>query len=165
MISIFRNLNQFAKRWKSLDAFAIFCARYLIYLLVLFLFVSAFYFHSKGLFVYPLLSGFCAAFVFDKIIYIFFKEARPATIKSTKVLIPVPKNPSFPSRHASVMFGMSFYIFFYSYPLALIFLVCSCLIGVGRVFCGVHWFRDIVAGGLVGFLSATALFLIINLIK
>jgi undecaprenyl-diphosphatase len=169
MFSVFRNINKFAGKSKLLDGFEIFCARWLIYLMVVFLFVCAFNFHSKGLFVYPLLSGLCAAFVFDKAIYIFFKEKRPATLKSTTVLIPVPQNPSFPSRHASLIFGISFYIFFYStawaFPLALVFLACSCLIGIARVFCGVHWPRDILAGAFVGFISALIVYFLVNLIR
>jgi len=165
MISVFKNINRFAKKWKTLDVFAIFFARYLIYLMMFFLFVSAVSFHSKGLFVYPLLSGLCAAFVFDKIIYYFYKEKRPATLKSTNVLIPVPYNPSFPSRHASLLFGMSFYLFFYSAPLAIFFIICSFLVGIARVFCGVHWFRDILAGVLVGFVSALIIHGLLNYIK
>lgn len=158
MISIFKNINRFAGKSKPLDWFAIFCARYLIYISVVFLFGSAVYSHSKGLFVYPLLSGLCAAFIFDKIIYVFYREHRPAELKTSNVLIPVPKNPSFPSRHASLLFGISFYLFFYNIPLAIVFVICSCLVGIARVFCGVHWFRDILAGAFVGFLSAQIVF-------
>jgi len=162
--SVFKNINRFAGKYKLLDACAIFCARYLIYLMILFLFACAGYSHSKGLFVYPLLSGFCAAFVFDKIIYFFYKEKRPATLKSTNVLIPVPKNPSFPSRHASILFGISFYLFFYNTPLAIFFVIVSCLVGISRVFCGVHWFRDILGGLLAGFLSAAMVYYLLTIL-
>jgi undecaprenyl-diphosphatase len=165
MFSIFKNINQLAGRWKALDVFGIFCARYLVYLMAIFLFASAVFYHSKGLFVYPLLSGLCAAFLFDKIIYHFYREKRPAELKSTNVLIPVPQNPSFPSRHASLVFGISFYIFFYYTHLAIIFLVCSCLVGIARVFCGVHWPRDILAGAAVGLISSGILYILISLIK
>lgn len=169
MFSVFKNINHFAGRYKLLDGFAIFCAQYLVYLLVLFLFISAVNYHSKGLFVYPLLAGLCAAFVFDKIIYFFYKRIRPATLKSTTVLIPVPENPSFPSRHASLLFGISFYIFFYgtpwAFPLAVIFIVCSCLVGISRVFCGVHWFSDILAGAFIGLISSFIIYFLVNLIK
>ena len=165
MFSVFKNINHFANKSKLFDAFAIFCARYLIYILILFLFVSALFFHSKGLFVYSLFSGLCAAFVLDKIVYFFYKEKRPAELKNTKILIPVPSNPSFPSRHASLAFGMSFYLFFYNAPLAVFFLICSCFIGIARVFCGVHWFHDIVAGAFIGFLSSIALYTLLIFIR
>ena len=165
MFSVFRNINNLAKKSRILDAFAVFCARYLVYLMVTALFFSALSFHSKGLFVYPILSGLCAAFVFDKIIYHFYKEQRPAYLKNVKVLIPIPVNPSFPSRHASLLFGISFYLFFYSITLAVVFLVCSCFVGIARVFCGVHWFRDIVAGAFIGFISSLIINFLVNLIR
>lgn len=153
MISIFKNINRLAGKSKILDIFAIFCAKYLFYLMLAFLLLFSFAFHSIGLFFYPLLSGFIAAFILNKIIYVFYKERRPAEFKNTNTLISVPKNPSFPSRHASFSFGISFYLFLYSVPLAIAFLVCSCFIGIARVFCGVHWPRDILAGIFVGLLS------------
>jgi undecaprenyl-diphosphatase len=165
MFSVFKNINHFAGKSKLLDGFAIFCAKYLISFLILFLFVCAIFFHSKGLFVYPLLSGLCAAFVFDKIIYFFYKEQRPAVLKDTKILISVPKNPSFPSRHTSLVFGISFYLFFYNFKLAIVFIVLSCFIGIARVFCGVHWFHDILAGIFVGFVSSMAVYFLISFIK
>lgn len=165
MLSVFKNINRLAGKSKLLDVFEIFCARRLIYLMVLSLFVLALFYHSRGIFVYPLLSGLCAAFVFDKIICFFYKEQRPAELKGTNVLIPVPRNPSFPSRHASLAFGMSFYLFFYSLPVAVIFIICSCLVGFARVFCGVHWFRDILGGIVSGFLSSLAVYYLIGLIR
>lgn len=165
MFSVFKNINRFAGRNRALDLFEIFCAKQLIYLMVLGLFVSAIYFHSRGIFAYPLLSGLSAAFVFDKIVYFFYKEKRPAEMNGANVLIPVPKNPSFPSRHTSLVFGISFYLFFYNTPLAIVFIICSCLVGIARVFCGVHWFRDILGGIVSGIISSLTIYYLIALIR
>jgi undecaprenyl-diphosphatase len=162
MFSVFKNINRFANKSKLLDGFAIFCARYLIYVLLFFLFLFAFFTGNWQIFVYPFLSGLFAAFVLDKIIYFFYKEHRPAELKNSIILIPVPKNPSFPSRHASLAFGISFCLLFYNFPLAIIFLILSCFIGVARVFCGVHWFHDILAGVFVGFISALTFYGLLN---
>lgn len=163
--SVFKNINRFANKSKLLDLSAVFCARYLLYLMVVFLLLFAFATGSWQIFFYPLLSGLISAFVLDKIIYVFYKRHRPAELKSANILIPVPKNPSFPSRHTSLLFGISFYLFFYNTPLAIFFVICSCLVGIARVFCGVHWFSDILAGAFVGFVSALAVYGLLNCIK
>jgi len=165
MFSIFKNINNFANRSKLLDVLAIFCARYLLYLMVVFLFVFSFIVHDWHIFFVPFFTGLFSAFIIGKIIYFFYKEHRPAELKDSKVLIPVPRNPSFPSRHASLIFGISFCLFFYNVPLAVIFILLSCLVGVARVFCGVHWFRDILAGVLIGFISALIVYDFLNYIK
>lgn len=158
IFSVFRNINQFANKSKLLDGFAVFCARYLLYLMLIILLMSAFIAHNYSMFFCPLLSGLFAAFVINKIIYIFYKRKRPAELESAKVIIPVPKNPSFPSRHAAFVSGISFYLFFYSVPLAIFFLACSCLVGLARIFSGVHWFTDILGGFLTGSLSAIIIY-------
>jgi len=165
MLSVFRNINRFAKKSRLLDFLAIFCAKYLVYVLAVVLVALAFVEKSWQLFFYPLISGLFSAFVISEVIYILYKEKRPATLGGTKVLIPVPKNPSFPSRHASLLFGGSFYLLFYNVPLGLIFIACSLLVGVARVFCGVHWFRDILAGAAIGLVSSLITISIINCIQ
>jgi undecaprenyl-diphosphatase len=158
MFSVFKNINRFAGKSELFDWFAIFCAKYLLYVMIAVLFLSALALHSKGIFFYSLLSGLVGAFVFNTLIYVFYKKQRPAEFKSSKVLITVPQNPSFPSRHAALAFGLSFYVFFYSYPLAIFFLICSCVIGVARVFCGVHWFSDILGGVVSGAASSVIIY-------
>ena len=164
-LSVFRNINRFANKSKLLDGFAIFCAKDVLYLMIVFLLLWALAYHNWQMFLYPLLSGLFATFVINKIIYIFYKEHRPAELKSAKVLISVPQNPSFPSRHAALVFGISSFLFFYNTPLAIFFIVCSCFVGIARVFCGVHWFRDILGGLLAGLLSAVTIHYLIIFIK
>lgn len=165
MFSVFKNINRFAGKNKLLDSFAIFCAKYLAYLISAYLFLFAILSHHLSIFLSPFFSGCLGAFVIDTIIYIFYKEKRPAELKNTNLLIAVPKNPSFPSRHTSFVFGLSFCLFFFDIQLATVFIVCSCLTGISRVFCGVHWFRDILAGVLVGLVSALIIYGLVILIS
>lgn len=157
MFSVFKNINNFANKSKLLDAFAIFCARYLLYLMLVYLLAFAYAVNDLSLFINSLLAGLFAV-VIGKIVDFFYKKRRPAELESTKILIPVPRNLSFPSRHASITFGVSFYILFYNVPLAVIFIICSSFVGIARVFCGVHWFRDILGGVVTGLLSAVIIY-------
>lgn len=159
MISIFRNLNQFAKRWKALDSAAIFCAKKLPYFMVIFLFAYCWMQKSLPLFFYAVLSALFARLI-NEGIYFFYKGKRPAYLPGTKVLISVPKNYSFPSSHASLFFGMSWFLLSSDFYLGIAFLILSLIMGIARVFCGVHWFRDIIAGAFVGLLSSIIIHLI-----
>ncbi len=154
VFSVFRNINQFAKRWQVLDITAIFFARYIPYLMVIFLFFYAIYISNIYLFFYAVLSGLFSRFIINELVHLFYKEQRPTELEETKILIPIPKNSSFPSGHSSFFSGISFFLIFYNIYLAIIFIVLSFLIGIARVFCGVHWFRDILGGFVAGSVSA-----------
>lgn len=150
----FKNINSLVGKSKILDSFAIFCAVPLIYLMVAVLFLLSLLEKNWQMFIYPMLSGFFAGFVIDEIIYFFYKRKRPADLEGTKLLIRKPKNPSFPSRHTSIIFGISFLLFIYNFNLAVVFVALGCLIGASRVFCGIHWLSDIIAGIVVGLISS-----------
>ena len=150
---LFNSINHFAGKWKILDKIAIFCAEYLIYLMIVFLFVLCFLQKNLMLFFYCLASGLLALLI-TRIIYLFFKEDRPVKLKNAKILIPIPGNPSFPSSHASFVFGLSFLLFYHSLELAVVFIACSCIVGLARVFCGIHWLSDIFGGAAAGLASA-----------
>jgi undecaprenyl-diphosphatase len=164
MISIFKGLNQFAKKWKWLDILAIFCARVLPYILVLVLIIFSIVVKSWQILFFPFLSALIARFIIDSSIYYFYKKTRPAYLKDINLLIPIPKNPSFPSSHASVFSAISFTVLYFNITLGVIFLALSVLIGIARVFCGVHWFRDILGGFASGIFSSLLVFYLINLI-
>jgi undecaprenyl-diphosphatase len=157
MISVFKNINHFAKRWKIIDALAVFCARILPYLMVIFLFFYSVCVSNFYLFFYAILSGLFARFIMNELVHLFYKRQRPAYLEQTKILIPVPKNYSFPSGHSSFLFGVSSFLLFYNIYLSITFVFLSLLVGIARVFCGIHWFRDILAGALSGFVSALLL--------
>lgn len=162
MFSVFKKINNFAYRWKILDISAILLARYLPYIMIIVLFFYALSKNNYYIFIYSLLCGMFSRFIINEIIHLLYKESRPAKLEDTKVLIPVPKNYSFPSGHASFFFGVSFFLISYDIKIAIIFIICSFLIGVSRVFCGVHWFRDIVAGIIVGGISSLIVYQIIS---
>lgn len=163
MFSVFKDINYFAKRWRPLDLFAIFCARILPYLMVLVLLVISLRQKTLYLFFYSILSALLGRLI-NEFIYIFYKKQRPAFLQQAKVLIPVPKNYSFPSGHASFFFGLSFFLLFYNNFLGIIFIALSAIIGIARVFCGVHWFKDILAGAFVGFLSSLIIYRLVGLL-
>ena len=144
---------------------AIFFSRYVPYFLVIFLFFYSLYILNIYFFLGALISGAFARFGVNEIVHVFYKSKRPANLAQTNVLIPVPKNSSFPSGHSSFFFGVSFFIIFYNLYLGIIFILISFLIGTARVFCGVHWFKDVLGGFVAGLLSAIIMYYLLILLK
>lgn len=162
MESVFRNINKFAGKHKELDFFAIFCARFLPYLMVITMLGFLIWQKHGMIFIFAMASGGLGRLL-NEVGHILYKKQRPAYIEGAKVLIPVPKNLSFPSGHSSFLFGASFLLLLYFRELGLIFVALSFLVGLARVYCGVHWFRDILGGILMGFVSAIIINYLINL--
>jgi undecaprenyl-diphosphatase len=147
-------LNLFARKSKSFDGLVIFSARWLPFIAGISLFVIAYYKGRASIFLFPLLAALVSRFIFAEVIYLFWKRKRPSTFNETKVLVPVPSNPSFPSAHASFFFAAAFTLFFRDIYLAIFFLLIAVIISLARVIAGIHWFGDIVAGFINGLISA-----------
>jgi undecaprenyl-diphosphatase len=131
--------------------------------MVVFLFLYSLYVSDIFLFFCSVLAGLFSRYAINEFVHIFYKRERPAVLPETNILIPVPKNLSFPSGHSSFFFAFSFFLIFYNINLAIIFIVLSFLIGTARVFCGVHWFRDVVAGAAAGFISALVVYYLLSI--
>jgi len=157
---LFNLINGFGKRWAWLDFLVIFFAKYLSYALIVVLFFAAYFYQSMEMFLLPILVGFFSRFVLNEIVYLFYIRKRPSEVISAKTLIKKPKYPSFPSGHASFFFGFSFTVMSYNIPLGIVLFIFSILISLARVFSGVHWPSDILAGLVAGLLSAFLFFLI-----
>lgn len=151
--SFFKIINSFAERWKCLDLTAIFFARTVPYLMVLALVLFSYLTKNTAIIFFTLTSAFISRFVITQAIYFIYKKKRPGEKDGAKLLIPLPRNPSFPSGHASFFFGLSLPVLLYNIPLGLALIIATCLNGVARVFCGVHWSSDILAGFVTGLIS------------
>ena len=90
-------------------------------------------------------------FVLVEAFYKFHFRLRPFAHDGIKLLIPYDINQtSFPSGHASFFFALSTIIYAYNKKIGIAFYVVSFLIVISRIFVGVHWPSDVVAGIILG---------------
>ena len=110
------------------------------------------------------LSGLTAAalgLLTSQVITHFWARERPFVAHpGDTVLFAAPSNePSFPSDHAIAAFAIAFSVALIGgRRVGAIFLAAATLIGITRVFVGLHYPGDIAGGALIGFLSAFIVF-------
>lgn len=156
-IYFFNLINQFAGKWSLLDSLAIFFADKVGYILAVFVFVI---FRKKWkIIIQVFATAILSRFVVANIIRWIFPRVRPFVENHLTPLISQgPAEPSFPSGHAAFYFAIAAVIYFYNKKAGIVFLAVAFLMGVARVFVGVHWPSDILAGALIGILSAWLVF-------
>ncbi len=163
-ILIFQFINNFASKWWLLDWLGIFLANYAPYFLVLlaiyFLFkeksrVKRIYFFSLAV-----LSVILSRGIITELIRFFYNHQRPFEVLPIQTLINQDPGGSLPSGHAAAFFALFLVLYYFTkqnnWSLKPIWwsLEIVLAMGIARIFVGVHWPSDIIAGALIGLLSA-----------
>jgi len=92
-----------------------------------------------------------------------FGRIRPcATLENINLLISCGAGKSFPSSHAANSFAAATILSFYFRQYKYSYLLIAALISFSRVYVGVHYPADVIAGGFVGFAIA---FIMVKIIK
>ena len=159
---IFQQINGLAGKYLWLDAAAVFFAEYSGYVLIACVFLF-FLKNSKKYF--PMAAGslfaaILARFGIVEIIRFFWAKPRPFIDNNITLLLDRADTASFPSGHAAFYFALSMVVFLYNKKAGIFFFFAGFLMGLSRVFVGVHWPSDILAGALVGILAG---WLVVNL--
>jgi len=156
---IFQVINGLAHKWWLLDWLGIFLASYLNYFLILiaiFLLIKErnwrwriYFFCLSGL------SVILARGIITEIIRFFYYRPRPFLVLQIQSLLGNSDVAgSFPSGHATAYFALALAIFYINRKWGWWFLGAALLMGLARIFVGVHWPLDILAGALIGLGSA-----------
>lgn len=105
--------------------------------------------------------GAVIAYVVQQLIDNGVNEARPYTIHpDILVLISRTTDPSFPSDHACAAGAIAAGLFFVNRKLGIVATVCAVILAFSRVYSGVHWPMDVIAGLAFGAAIAVAVMLI-----
>ena len=154
-IYLFNLINQFALKWFWLDVLAIFLAEHLQYVLLfsLLLFLAVGFRKYFRMVVEIVVSAVFARFVIVELIRWIWQRPRPFVYNNVNSLL-IHDAPAFPSGHAALFFAVSTIVYLYNKKAGILFFIASFLISLARVFSGIHWPADILAGALVGIFSA-----------
>ncbi len=156
---LFHFFNQWAGQWICLDALAIFLAKYLGYFLIFillawlawdFLFRKEKWPRTIKIIGLSLGAALFSRFIIVEIIHWLYYRPRPFVAHQVHQLLEHSASGSFPSGHAAFFFALSAVIFLYYKKTGLFFFLASFLISLSRVFVGLHYPADILAGGLIG---------------
>lgn len=156
-LSLFNFIHNASGRGFFLDAAGIFIAEYIPYIIFLaFLWLavlqigwrSKLFFLSEAFIALILSRG-----LITEIIRFFYYSPRPFEVLGFQPLIQESLG-SMPSGHAAFFFALSIIIYFYNRRWGIWFFIVSILISLARIFVGVHWPIDIVAGAAIGIFSA-----------
>lgn len=155
---LFNLLNQFAGKFVYLDTLAVVLANgYFLIAILLFLTIKNWkrYFPMAS---QAVLAAIVSRFVITNIIRFFVQRPRPFAENHVNFILPQSIESSFPSGHAAFYFAIVTVVYLHDKKLGILFFVGSFLMGIARVFGGVHWPSDILAGAAVGVFSGWLIF-------
>lgn len=93
------------------------------------------------------------------------RERPPTIILDPEPLMDVPATSSFPSGHTSSSFACAFVLSRLAPRLTVPLFALAALVGVSRVYVGVHYPLDVLAGAALGLLVATALLRLLGALR
>lgn len=163
---IVQALHSVNGRVPALDVFAVFCAQALIYIVGIGLLVVIIR-SSRGeqmsrlaawrarlqTILLTLLSLLIARGIITSLIHVLYSRPRPFVALGWQSLIEHMATPSFPSGHATSMFALAFIGWQVNRRWGWYFFAAAMLAAIARVYAGVHWPSDVIAGAVIGMLA------------
>ncbi len=167
---LFNLIHGFSRKWWSLDWIGVFFASYLGYFLILaalVLFLKQKKWHEKiYFFSFISLSLILSRGIIAEAVKFFAERPRPFSVLNFQPLIEASGvNASMPSGHMAFYFALAIAIFFFNKKIGWYFLGAAILMGIARIFTGVHWPLDILAGAAIGIASVFLVKKIIPVVK
>lgn len=162
---VFLYIHGLSGRSALLDALGVFFATYLAYLWIL-VFVGAALLpgaqkaERRAASALAAAAALVARFALKTAIVLAYPRTRPfLALPDVRPIIstPVWENfQSFPSGHALIFFSIASVIFCFNKKIGAIAFAAAALMGAARVYAGVHWPSDILAGAALGALAGWA---------
>jgi len=149
-----------------MDALIIFGAKYLwtigIFVAVIFFILESLQKKARlalfGVFVLPL------AYMAAKIAGHFFYNPRPFVVGQFSPLIPHAADNGFPSDHVLLLAAVASLFFIYNRIIGIMLWILAVLVGISRVFAGIHHTVDIIGSATIAALISFIVFIFIHML-
>ncbi len=165
-------LNSFAGQWEWLDILGLICAEYLIFAIPLIIIFV--YFFSKNRkkilsIILKIILALALVYALNYLISLFFIRPRPFVnnneIYQLAKLFTKPTDFSFPSYHTATVFVFAFMVLLDWKKFGIILLIPALIVGLARIFAGVHYPTDILGGILTALVSIVLINFILKYFK
>jgi undecaprenyl-diphosphatase len=159
-LELFRLINGLAGRWVAADEFWRFFANdYIVPTAIVAILVVAWFSGEtrwRRVVVHAVLALLLANLAVKVFNLVWFRP-RPFTYQDVNLLFYYPSDSSFPSNSAAAMWSMAWAIWLRHREsrMGRAAVLLAALMGLGRVWVGVHYPMDIVGGAAIGILAAT----------
>jgi len=152
--ALFFSIYNLSHQSEILDRVMIFITNYLIYMTMLLTFILAIKGSAaeKKAFLLIIL-GIPISILLILGIHLFIHEPRPFVTFNFTPLTDNKPDLSFPSRHATLMAVIAFAYTYFKSKWSLFFLILMILVGISRIYVGVHYPLDVLGGFIVGILA------------
>ena len=149
-----------------LDNLMIFITHYLISITILIMFILVFKGKSperKAILLAILTLPI--ALLLIQFIHLLIYEPRPFVTYNFSPLVKPIGNASFPSIHASLISALAFSYVYFKSKWAYLFVIFMILVGLSRIYVGVHYPLDVLGGFVTGSVAVVLAIFSVNLFK
>ncbi len=160
-ISLFRLVNDLGKEHTYLNPASIFIAEYTVVLLALtVLFIWFTRNKANRIMILCASIAFICALLIGKVSGVFHSNFQPfAELPDVNQLIHKEKDNSFPSDHTILFFSYCISFWLFKRGWSILWILLAILVGVSRIWVGVHYPFDVLAGILISLATATLIYL------
>ncbi|ADE68780.1 MULTISPECIES: undecaprenyl-diphosphatase [Priestia] len=154
-VDLFRTINDFGKEYTYLNNFFIFMAEYMVFVLA---FIALIFWFTRReenrMMIISATISFILAEMMGKIAGTLHSNNQPfAELSNVNKLIEKAVDNSFPSDHTILFFAFCMTFFIYQKRWRYIWIMLALVVGISRIWVGVHYPADVIVGAIISIFS------------